>query len=366
MRLGQRGIAWLSPGFHVASYIINAIHPPYPVLVVSFVFAGVGNGLADSAWNAWVANLANANELLGFLHGFYGLGATLSPLIATALITKANLPWYCFYYIMIGGSAIELVASIASFWKANGHEFRTTNARSTNRSKESHMKEALFSQEASRVTWLCAAFLLGYVGVEVALGGWIVTFMIRVREGAPFASGITATGFWIGITVGRVVLGFITPRIGEKLAISVSRTLSKGGRKGNATILGMENTLFIPTLILSVHADLPPPRHGPRTHLLAGPSILRFHRRHRPARLLPRAHVPRGRGRRDQTPPKTSPCLLDRLRCGVGRGRRGSLPFCCGCSRTGEGSAGPAAFYTGAVGSDSVCLVGVAGDVERP
>lgn len=88
------------------------------------------------------------------------------------------------------------------------------------------MKEALFSRTASRVTWLCAAFLLGYVGVEVALGGWIVTFMIRVREGAPFASGMTATGFWVGVTVGRVVLGFITPRIGERLAIAVSQIRS--------------------------------------------------------------------------------------------------------------------------------------------
>jgi fucose permease len=101
MRFGQRGIAWLSPGFHVIAYIINSLHPPYPVLVVSFIFAGFGNGLADSAWNAWVGNLANANEVLGFLHGFYGLGATLSPLIATSMITKANLHWYTFYYIMV-------------------------------------------------------------------------------------------------------------------------------------------------------------------------------------------------------------------------------------------------------------------------
>lgn len=45
--------------------------------------------------------------------------------------------------------------------------------------------------------------------------------MIRVRHGAPFASGMTATGFWLGITVGRLILGFVTPRIGEKLAIGV-------------------------------------------------------------------------------------------------------------------------------------------------
>jgi fucose permease len=83
------------------------------------------------------------------------------------------------------------------------------------------LKQALFSKAAGRVTWLCAAFLLGYVGTEVALGGWIVTFMMRVRHGGAFASGMTATGFWIGITVGRVVLGFVTPRIGEKIAITV-------------------------------------------------------------------------------------------------------------------------------------------------
>lgn len=72
------------------------------------------------------------------------------------------------------------------------------------------------------MTWICALFLLGYVGIEVALGGWIVTFMRRVRHGEPFASGMTATGFWLGITCGRVVLGFVTPKVGEKLSIVVS------------------------------------------------------------------------------------------------------------------------------------------------
>jgi len=71
------------------------------------------------------------------------------------------------------------------------------------------------------VTWLLALFLLGYVGAEVSLGGWIVTFMMRVRGGAPFASGLVATGFWLGLTVGRFVLGFVTPRVGERLAICV-------------------------------------------------------------------------------------------------------------------------------------------------
>jgi fucose permease len=46
--------------------------------------------------------MANPNEVLGFLHAFYGVGAVLAPLIATTMITKGDkLPWYYFYYVMV-------------------------------------------------------------------------------------------------------------------------------------------------------------------------------------------------------------------------------------------------------------------------
>lgn len=116
------------------------------------------------------------------------------------------------------------MVSGACFWKSTAADFRTSNIPSSDETRKGGLRDALFKRPAARVTWLCALFLLGYVGVEVALGGWIVTFMIRVRQGSAFASGMTATGFWLGITVGRVVLGFVTPRVGEKVAISVSVT----------------------------------------------------------------------------------------------------------------------------------------------
>lgn len=44
--------------------------------------------------------------------------------------------------------------------------------------------------------------------------------MLQVRGGSLFTSGLVATGFWSGLTAGRMTLGFITPRIGERIAIS--------------------------------------------------------------------------------------------------------------------------------------------------
>jgi fucose permease len=101
MRFGQLGIAIIGPSCKIVAYVVICIHPPYPVLPVIFMFAGFGIGLADSGWNAWIGNMQNANEMLGILHGCYGLGAAISPLIATAMVTKAHLVWYKFYYLMV-------------------------------------------------------------------------------------------------------------------------------------------------------------------------------------------------------------------------------------------------------------------------
>ncbi|KAJ5237969.1 hypothetical protein N7489_008060 [Penicillium chrysogenum] len=219
--IGRRGVAFVSSMCHLIAYILNCVHPPYPVLVVSFIFAGLGNGLADSAWNAWIGNLNNANQLLGLLHGFYGVGAVISPLIASLLVADAGLPWYYFYYIMIGGAAIEVLVCVACFWDSTGASFLLAKKQQPgDTSEQAGLRKVLTTMPSARITWVCSIFLLGYVGVEVALGGWIVTFMKEVRHAAPFPSSMTATGFWLGITVGRVILGFVTPLIGEKIAIS--------------------------------------------------------------------------------------------------------------------------------------------------
>ena len=91
--LGRRGIAVFGVLPRLIAYVVISVHPPYPVVVAILAFAGLGNGLIEAGWNAYVGNLNAANELLGFLHGFYGLGATISPLIIAALVNTYHLHW---------------------------------------------------------------------------------------------------------------------------------------------------------------------------------------------------------------------------------------------------------------------------------
>ncbi|OAA59390.1 Major facilitator superfamily domain, general substrate transporter [Cordyceps fumosorosea ARSEF 2679] len=223
LRVGQRGVAALGAASHIIAYVIIATHPPFVALIFAFMLAGFGNGINDAAWNAWVGNLDRSSELLGFLHAFYGVGGVISPFISTAMITKGGLPWYTFYYLMIGIAGVELVAMTVAFWKSTGAVYRAGHRESqrSHTGKETGLDEALFQKPAARISWVSALFLLCYVGVEVALGGWIVTFMSKVRKQDDFSSGMSAAGFWLGITFGRAILGFVSPRIGVKLAISI-------------------------------------------------------------------------------------------------------------------------------------------------
>ena len=95
------------------------------------------------------------NVLEGSLHAFYALGCTFSPLIATSLVVSRGLPWYYFYYMMIGLATVVLLAATSTFWSKTGAVYAKEHPREEG---QSSTKLAL----KNRVTWLCCVFFLVY------------------------------------------------------------------------------------------------------------------------------------------------------------------------------------------------------------
>lgn len=197
----------------------------------------------------------------------------------------------------------------------SGQKYREANPRTNAGGSDSRLKEAL----KSRVTWVASIFLLGYVGAEVALGGWIVTFMRRERGGGDFESGIVATGFWTGITVGRLVLGFVTPRLGEKFAVLVSLLVLLGCRQTNPNV--------------DVHRVC----HGLPAHVLVGAVLPRFRDFCCAPRLLPRPPFPSHHSRCDQGATSLSSCLGNRICSCIWWWRRSDFALCNRFSRASQG-----------------------------
>ena len=50
--------------------------------------------------------------------------------------------------------------------------------------------------------------------------------MLKVRNASPYDAGISSTGFWAGMAVGRLCLGFVTERFGERLSVCCYLALS--------------------------------------------------------------------------------------------------------------------------------------------
>jgi len=80
-------------------------------------------------------------------------------------------------------------------------------------------KNTLASTLKRRIVWIVAFFLLFYVGTEVSLGNWSYSFLLEERHGQPLISGWIVSGYWIGLTLGRLVLPHVALRFGDKRLI---------------------------------------------------------------------------------------------------------------------------------------------------
>lgn len=214
----------------------------FPVIVLGFFFGGLGAAIAISQMNIFLSRLEKASTALGYYHGCYGIGATLSPLIATQFVNH-NFAWHYYYLIVLGAMIINCINLFASFSGADkdlapwdgkedlpqedithgnitGNEIETSiglsdlNNQSRDLAEESLMKEEkkrldkeLFKLALQNKTvWTLGLFLFFYQGSEVAMGGWIVTFLLEYRNGNPKYVGYVASGYWGGLTVGRLCL----------------------------------------------------------------------------------------------------------------------------------------------------------------
>ncbi|KAG0127442.1 major facilitator superfamily domain-containing protein [Tuber indicum] len=210
-RLGMGGVLTLGAALQLSAYCLMFWKPPYPLFVCSFFFSGLGIAYQNAQANVLVANLNNSHRWLSILHATFGVGALLGPLIATTIAARTAY-WHYFYLVTLGLAVINL-GLLA--WMFRDGLFKGTPAAKESASRD--FKKAL----SERTVIVLSLFFLLYVGMEISAGGWVVEFLIRARNGKPSKVGYVASGFWGGLTLGRIVLADITHRLGERRMVFV-------------------------------------------------------------------------------------------------------------------------------------------------
>jgi fucose permease len=195
--------------------------PPFLVALLAFAFIGLGNALLDAGLNSYVAELPNNTTRLNYLHFFYGAGAWLGPVVASAVLAL-QWGWHSVYIVWLCFSLTALLA-LGIFFKERTSKALARAAIWTGSGKlTSNKKENLLSMTLKRyVVWLAAGFLLIYVGSEVTVGSWSYSFLTESRHMASLPSGWIVSGYWLGLSFGRLLLGHVAVRIGNKRMIQL-------------------------------------------------------------------------------------------------------------------------------------------------
>ena len=188
------------------------------MLIVFAVPYGLGAGAIDAALNNYVA-LHYASKHMSWLHCFWGVGTIVSPFVMSYALT--NSTWNQGYRI-VGfiqlGIALLLLATLP-VWKVhqntNGHQ----------ETKSLGLTDAL---KIKGVPFLLIGFF-AYCAAEATAMSWASTYFVEVKGINTERAAEFASLFYIGITVGRFISGFVTDKLGDRKMIVIGTCILSCG-----------------------------------------------------------------------------------------------------------------------------------------
>ncbi|KAL1914988.1 uncharacterized protein VTP21DRAFT_7693 [Calcarisporiella thermophila] len=213
---------------YVIAVLVNGFGPPFPALLSMMIVTGIAVAGIDAGYNAYIVRFPNNAALLNYLHALYGVGAWIGPLIATACTVQAGLPWYRVYFVLCGVSALPLIGVLTVFRSLPADYAITGEEKGAEEAEARETGNVTILTLRVGIVWLCSVLCFIYVGAEVAMGSWTYSLLLS-RQHSEYISGWLVSMYWLGMTVGRLVLGFFAERIGKMRLVYGSLLLTLAG-----------------------------------------------------------------------------------------------------------------------------------------
>ncbi|MCL2219573.1 MAG: MFS transporter [Chitinispirillia bacterium] len=184
------------------------------MLCVLAVPYGLGAGAVDAALNNYVA-LRYASRHMNWLHCFWGVGASIGPYIMGYCLTGGN-GWNDGYRMV---AIVQIVLTAILFfslplWK---RQKAGTQDGGHGRSPTMNLSQII---KINGVKFILPAFF-GYCALESTAGLWASSFLVLQRGISPETAAAYAAFFYMGITGGRFLSGFISDKIGDRNMIRI-------------------------------------------------------------------------------------------------------------------------------------------------
>jgi fucose permease len=172
---------------------------------------GLGAGAVDAALNNYVA-LHYASRHMSWLHCFWGVGAAISPFIMSYCLIRG---WgWSIGFRSVAGIQIVLTSILfisLPLWKRRNISINSDEAPTA-------IQSPLQALKIDGVKFVLVAFF-GYCALETTTGLWASSYLVRYRGINSDTAARFASLFYLGITFGRFLCGFIAEKAGDKLLI---------------------------------------------------------------------------------------------------------------------------------------------------
>ena len=181
---------------------------------------GLGAGSVDAALNNYVA-LHFASRHMSWLHCMWGIGASAGPYIMGAALMGGKTWNHGYRVIGIMQTALVLILFISlPLWKkvASNSEGNEAPERKTPLS----LKE-IFSLPGAKYAMLC---FFAYCALEQTTGLWTSSYLVLSKGIDAGTAARFASLFFIGITVGRAINGFLSIRLSDEQMVRLGQILT--------------------------------------------------------------------------------------------------------------------------------------------
>ena len=219
VRLGMVKYLLVMGGLNVAGCLAQSFVPSWSLFILFVVLAGFGNGGIDTGFNWFLANRYRAT-ILNWLHACFGFGATLGPIVITALVQNGAYWGYGYLIIAIlQGLLMVAVLATSKYWDLDHVPAGAT--RDVNPVSRPSLKTTLLLPSV----WLAMLVFFVYTGAEITSGQWAYTLFTQGRGIAVAPAAFWTSIYWASFTLGRMVLGMVVDRFG---VVPVLRTCMIG------------------------------------------------------------------------------------------------------------------------------------------
>ncbi len=234
-RVGRKTVLLLGLFMLAAMSFCFGLSPSYYLALISIVMIGASGGFIEGATNPLVVDV-NPNKsgfVLNLLHAFYSIGAFLAPFFILLLLAK-GFNWRVSYLSVAGFTfVLFVVMALKHFPKV-------------------HKKNPIGLSDAGELfqkpVLLVLAICLGlYLGAEIGLGAWIVSYLQEELGLSESQAPAVLSAFWLTIILGRLLCGLLSKRVGIASLILIS-VLAAAVTLSAA--LGLKHRLLTPMLIV--------------------------------------------------------------------------------------------------------------------